>query len=89
MPVVTAMDITHDPTHGCDAGVLAETIRSNRDQRVKYLIWNRRIASSLSIDGAPAWQWRPYNGTNPHNKHVHISVLPEPAVFDSTAAWTI
>jgi hypothetical protein len=36
--VVTAIDITHDPAHGCDAGQLAEVIRVSHDPRVKYII---------------------------------------------------
>jgi hypothetical protein len=87
--VVTARDFTHDPGHGCDAGVLAETIRASRDGRVKYIIWNRRIASSSPIGSKPAWEWRPYSGTNPHDHHVHISVKSDKANYDSTDSWTI
>lgn len=87
--VVTARDFTHDPARGCDAGVLAEQIRASRDPRVKYIIWNRRIANSSSIGGAAPWAWRPYNGRNPHDHHVHISVLPEKAKYDSEQPWSI
>jgi hypothetical protein len=87
--VVTALDITHDPLGGCDAGTLAESIRTSRDPRVKYIIWNRQIASSSSVSGAPAWAWRPYLGNNPHNKHVHISVKSNKDVYDSTADWLV
>lgn len=52
MGVVTAFDITHDPARGCDANELAEAIRGSRDPRVKYIIWNRRIANSKPIGGA-------------------------------------
>ena len=87
--VVTAMDITHDPTNGCDAGLLAEVICNSRDARVKYVIWNRRIANSAAINGQPPWTWRPYTGQNPHNHHVHLSVLSEKPKYDSTADWAI
>lgn len=90
--VVTAMDITHDKRHGCDAGVIAESIRASRDLRVKYIIWNRRIANSSPIGGQPAWAWRRYNGDNPHDKHVHISVKPTkegPSGYDTMTPWTI
>ena len=87
--VVTARDFTHDPTGGCDAGVLAEQIRANRDPRVKYVIWNRQIANSSSIGGSEPWAWRPYTGKNPHNHHVHISVQPERAKYDSETPWDI
>ena len=87
--VVTAMDITHDPAHGCDAGALAEAIRGSRDARVKYVIWNRRIANPLPIGGQPPWAWRPYTGANPHNHHVHISVKSDKPSYDSVASWTV
>ena len=87
--VVTAMDVTHDPADGCDAGELAESIRGSRDARVKYLIWNRHILNSLPIGGSPPWTWRPYGGSNPHDHHVHISVKPDKADYDSTVAWNI
>ncbi len=87
--VVTALDITHDPRGGCDANTIAEAIRASRDPRVKYIIWNRRIANSSAIGATPAWVWRRYNGQNPHTAHVHISVKPDKANYDSTADWAI
>jgi hypothetical protein len=87
--VVTAVDVTHDPAGGCDANAIAEAIRSSRDRRVKYIIWNRRIANSSPQGGQPAWAWRPYRGQNPHTKHIHISVKPDKPSYDSTAAWSI
>lgn len=82
---VCAIDITHDPAHGCDAGELAEHFRrlgSVGDCRPKYVIWNRRIASPSS-----AWEWRAYDGSNPHTKHVHLSVTQSCA--DDTGTWGI
>lgn len=87
--VVTALDITHDPTNGCDAGAIVEAIRGSRDTRVKYVIWNRRIANPLPIGGQPPWAWRPYTGSNPHSKHCHISVKSEKSSYDSVVSWTI
>jgi hypothetical protein len=87
--VVTALDITHDPMGGCDAGLLAEAIRSSRDSRVKYIIWNRQIANAAAINGVAPWTWRPYTGVNPHDKHVHISVQPDKAAYDLTTDWVI
>ena len=87
--VVTAMDITHDPLHGCSGETLAEAIRAARDSRVKYIIWNRRISNSSLIGGAAAWQWRAYHGTNGHTHHVHISVKSDKAHYDSTAPWGV
>ncbi len=55
---------------------ISETIRTNRDRRLKYLIWNLRMFSSyVSSSGKPAWEWRPYGGTNGHITHIHVSTL--------------
>ncbi|WP_376964171.1 DNA/RNA non-specific endonuclease [Azospirillum sp. A26] len=89
MGVVTAMDITHDPRGGCDAGALAASVVASKDSRVKYVIWDRRIANSSAVGGQPPWAWRPYTGSNPHNKHVHLSVRSEKAVYDDETAWDI
>ena len=87
--VVTAMDITNDPAHNCDAGKLAKSIIDSHDPRVKYVIWNRRIASSYPVDGNTAWSWRAYGGSNPHNKHVHISVVPDKSSYNSILPWNL
>lgn len=87
--VVTAMDITHDPPGGCDAGTLADTLLASRDPRIKYVIFNRRIASHLQKGAAAPFQWRPYGGSNPHTHHVHISVREEKTAYDATDPWTI
>lgn len=83
--VVTALDITHDPAHGLDTWALAETLRLNRDARIKYVISNGRIFSSL----ISPWQWRPYSGPNKHAHHIHVSVVADPAVYDATALWML
>lgn len=87
--VVTAMDITHDPASGCDAGALAEAIRRSRDRRIKYIIWNRRICNSSAVGTAAPWAWRRYTGSNPHDKHVHFSVKSAKSAYDSTEPWQI
>ena len=83
--VVTAMDITHDPVHGLDAGKLAEALRLSRDSRIKYIISNRRIASSK----VSPWVWRPYSGANSHEKHVHVSVMGDSKLYDDISVWHI
>jgi hypothetical protein len=83
--VVTARDITHDPRNGCDAGKLAEHFRrmgKAGDPRVKYVIWNRQIASFVDN-----WRWRAYGGPNPHTQHVHLSVQSAKSAYDSTRPW--
>lgn len=83
--VVTAIDVTHDPAHGCDAEAIVRKLVGSRDRRIKYLIWKKQIVSSQ----VKPWEWRPYSGANPHTAHFHLSVLPDKAVYDSTDAWTI
>lgn len=83
--VVTALDITHDPAHGLDAGKLADTLRLSHDPRIKYIISNRRIASSL----ISPWVWRPYSGANAHEEHVHVSVMADPKLYDDPRPWVI
>ncbi len=87
--VVTAIDITHDPASGCDAGRIVEALRASRDKRIKYLIWNRRIANASAIGGVAPWTWRSYTGKNPHDHHFHLSVKPDKALYDDEAPWTI
>ena len=87
--VVTGMDITHDPAGGCDAGALANALLASRDPRIKYVIFNRRIASHLRKGAAAPFEWRPYGGSNPHTHHVHISVREMKTAYDATDLWTI
>ncbi|HEY0489327.1 MAG TPA: hypothetical protein VGD30_07445 [Telluria sp.] len=89
MGIVTAFDITHDPAHGCDAGTIAALLHASRDPRIKYIIWNHRIANSSPIGAAPAWAWRAYTGTNPHDKHCHLSVKASKPLYDDVSAWPL
>jgi hypothetical protein len=83
--VVRAMDITHDPAHGVDARKLAEALVVSRDRRILYLISNAQIISSV----VQPWIWRKYNGTNAHRHHMHISVVPEPHLYDDIRPWDL
>ena len=83
--VVTALDLTHDPAGGFDSYKFAETLRQNKDPRVKYVISNGRIFSSIT----QPWVWRPYTGSNKHSQHVHVSVTAKPALYDDAAPWRI
>lgn len=78
--VVRAIDVDKDGI--TVAELLAAVVR---DPRVAYVIWNRRIASATD-DGMP-WDWEPYNGTNPHDKHIHISIKHTRAAETNTADW--
>jgi hypothetical protein len=85
--VVRAMDITSwVGPDGDVADLLVRHLRATRDPRVAYIIWQRRICNSRSVDGAAPWAWRPYAGSNPHDKHVHISVRPAPT-GDDPSPW--
>ncbi len=86
--VVHARDITNDPAHGCDSKAIAHSIVASHDQRVKYVISDRQIASG-SGQSHEAWLWRPYSGSNPHTEHCHVSVKAEPALADSLSPWQI
>jgi hypothetical protein len=83
--IVTAIDITHDPKVGLDSGKLADALRASRDPRIKYIISNRRICSGAG--GTSPWRWRKYNGANPHNHHVHLSVESKKSLYDSVEPW--
>jgi hypothetical protein len=78
--VVRAIDVDKD---GIDVQQLLDA--TVRDPRVAYVIWNRRIASATE-DGAP-WDWEPYDGTNPHDKHVHISIRHTKAAETDRSPW--
>jgi hypothetical protein len=46
--------------------------KSKKEKRIAYIIFDGRIASSKK-----AWAWRPYEGSNKHNHHCHISFEKE------------
>lgn len=55
---------------------VCEALRQSRDPRIKYVIHGGRLfASYWSPNGEP-WEWRAYSGSNPHDTHGHLSVLP-------------
>jgi len=83
--VVSARDFTHDPRTGIDCQWLADTLVKNKDPRIKYIIWNKQICSSQSSP----WKWRPYKGVNGHTKHLHLSVIGEAKLYDSTKPWKL
>lgn len=60
-----AVDLTHDPANNIDCADIYEQLK--KDKRVKYLIFNKQI-------WIPGRDDKPYTGSNPHNKHLHISI---------------
>ena len=71
--VVYAIDIDRDLSGAAKPDLmpyLADHLRrlARTDKRIKYIIFNGRIASAKSL-----WRFRNYKGSNPHNHHCHIS----------------
>jgi len=63
-----AVDLTHDPKKGIDCFDIFEKLKE--DERVKYLIFQGKIWSKERAKQGN----RVYSGSNPHNKHLHISI---------------
>lgn len=81
--VVTAIDITQDPSSGADMQALADALTSSNDDRIWYIIFNRRI-------WYPTVGWKPYSGTSdPHTNHLHLSVNQNPYSYDDPRQWKI
>jgi hypothetical protein len=64
-----AVDLTHDPKNGIDCVEIFEKLKD--DKRVKYLIFQGKIWSKEKAKQGN----RKYTGSNPHNKHLHISIV--------------
>jgi hypothetical protein len=63
-----AVDLTHDPKNGIDCDEIFDKLKE--DARVSYLIFKGKIWSrDRKAEGE-----RKYTGSNPHNKHLHISI---------------
>lgn len=84
--IVHAFDLTHDPAHGVDCNVLADLlvkrVMRGAEFRVKLIIWDRRIWNP-----SRSMTWRPYTGSNPHTKHMHVSILPGAGAENDTSPW--
>lgn len=83
--VVCAIDVTHDPSNGCNSRTIAESLRNGRDSRIGYVISAGKIFSSTRSP----WIWRTYNGSNGHYKHVHVSARQVSSLYDNGASWNI
>ena len=71
-----AVDVTHDPVFGIDCAFAF--IKLQQDPRVKYLIFNGKIWSKEKGN-------REYTGSNPHKKHLHISI--KETCENDTSPW--
>jgi hypothetical protein len=76
-----AVDLTHDPANGVDCAVIFEKLKE--DKRVAYLIFKGTIWSEEKKDLGD----RRYTGSNPHNKHLHISIKPSMATDTNPWFW--
>lgn len=52
--------------------------------RLKYVIWDRRIASRSN-----GWAWVAYNGSDPHTNHAHFSARYETDTEADTRPWGV
>jgi len=81
-----AVDLTHDRVNGPDGAVVAEALRaacaSGAERRATYIIFAGRIASA-----SKGWRWRAYGGSNPHNSHIHVSIVDTKAACEDTRPW--
>jgi hypothetical protein len=74
-----AVDLTHDPKKGIDCADIFEKLKE--DERVEYLIFQGKIWSRQRRKEGN----RKYSGSNPHNKHLHISINDSHA--NDTSPW--
>jgi hypothetical protein len=74
-----AVDLTHDPANGIDCADIFEELK--HDERVSYLIFNGKIWSKARAKEGN----RKYAGSNPHKKHLHISIDED--WDDDTSDW--
>lgn len=76
-----AVDLTHDPANGIDCAEIFEKFKE--DKRVSYLIFQGKIWSKQYAKQGN----RRYTGSNPHNKHLHISINAIDATDTSPWFW--
>ena len=74
-----AVDLTHDRLGGIDCVNIFEELKA--DKRVKYLIFQGKIWSAERASEGD----RDYDGSNKHNKHLHISI--KEGCGDDTSPW--
>ena len=74
-----AVDLTDDPKNGIDCTDIFEKLKE--DKRVKYLIFQGKIWSAEKAKQGN----RVYTGSNPHNKHLHISI--NDGMGNDTSPW--
>ncbi len=83
--VVCAIDIDEDLRGDRTLQSVVDSICASRDSRVNYIIYEGRI----TVKGSNLQQWKRYTGANPHDKHAHISVFQNKALYDDAKEWNI
>jgi hypothetical protein len=76
-----AVDLTHDPKNGIDCELIFEKLKE--DERVAYLIWRGKIWSRERRKEGN----RKYSGSNPHTKHLHVSINSTHSADTSPWFW--
>ena len=72
--IVRAIDVDRDVSGKAKPDLMPDIADQIRlaakagDKRISYVIFEGRIASAKK-----GWSWRPYDGANKHNHHIHIS----------------
>jgi hypothetical protein len=72
--IVRAVDIDRDISGTSKPDLMPDIADQLRlaakrgEKRISYIIFEGRIASAKK-----AWAWRPYDGANKHNHHMHVS----------------
>jgi len=74
------VDATDTDVTGIDPAVFVA--RAIRHPATNYVIYNRRIYSR-----AHGFASRAYTGSNPHDKHIHVSIQQNTAAENNTTGW--
>lgn len=81
--VVRAIDVDSNGSPGARTPIVNAVLDAAiGDHRVWYVIWNRTIWSRTYN-----WAPQPYNGEDPHDKHVHVSLQETIDAWSDTERW--
>ena len=74
------VDATDTDVDGIDPALFVA--RAIKHPATNYVIYNRRIWSRSRGFAA-----HKYTGSNPHDKHIHVSIIQDPRAENSTTGW--
>ena len=86
---VHAVDIDEDIAPGLDLKGFAEALRTTRDPRLRYAIYEGRILKAYASNGLPAWSWHRYTGPNSHSHHLHVSINRTAEARNDLRPWPL